>query len=203
MLKWASEERIKPIINNKKITSYQMELPKTFDYELEKDLYYFLYSASENSILDINHLKIWIKANYKDFYSLFDKDSRRQKELLESKGYIHQRTSNEENKKIFVMNDIIYEDSRKLYGLKLYLEHFSIIKEKEIFDVKLWNEYLMYAYLFGIAKEVEKSFGKINPELINNDNMSLFHFISDVVDYSITTLKDAKKQEQNIIKKIG
>ena len=58
-----------------------------------------------------------------------------------------------------------------------YLEEFSLIDSKEPIEVKLWNEYLMYAQIFGIASKVIERFKKLYPEIV--DDMSNYNFDYD------------------------
>ena len=64
------------------------------------------------------------------------------------------------------MDDVIYEDSKKLYGLKKFLQEFSSINTRETLEVHIWDEYLMFAYLFGIADKVAKQLKNLYPELM-------------------------------------
>ena len=82
------------------------------------------------------------------------------------RGHIYERTYKEECKYKNVMDDIIYNDSIQLYGLKKYLEEFSNMDTKEVMEVKLWDEYLMFAYLFGIADKVAKQLKDMYPEVV-------------------------------------
>lgn len=81
-------------------------------------------------------------------------------------------------------------EGKKLYGLKKYLIEFSKIGEKEPIEVKLWDEYLMYAQIFGIAKEVAKQFKKLYPEIIENSNYGFdydtFMFVNAISNTSMT-----------------
>lgn len=49
-------------------------------------------------------------------------------------------------------------------GLKRYMEDFSLLKEKEIPDLVLWEKYLVYATAFGIADKVIKQLKIVYPE---------------------------------------
>ncbi|MBR4722456.1 MAG: DUF2207 domain-containing protein [Muribaculaceae bacterium] len=53
---------------------------------------------------------------------------------------------------------------KDVYGLKKYLKDFTIINERHIVDVALWDEYLVYATLYGIADQVARDFQKVCPE---------------------------------------
>lgn len=52
-----------------------------------------------------------------------------------------------------------------LYGLKKYLKEFSLIDERSVSDTYIWQEYLIYATLFGIADEVADQLVKVYPQL--------------------------------------
>lgn len=45
----------------------------------------------------------------------------------------------------------------KWTAFKRFLTDFGKLQEKEVPDIKLWDKYLVYATLFGIAKEVQKA----------------------------------------------
>ena len=52
-----------------------------------------------------------------------------------------------------------------LYGFKKYLKEFSLIDERTVSDTYIWQEYLSYATLFGIADEVADQLVKVNPQI--------------------------------------
>ena len=70
-------------------------------------------------------------------------------------------------------------EAEQLQGLKNFLKEFTLIKEKEPIEVHLWNEYLIYAQIFGMAKEVAKQFKKLYPEI--NDYMNQYGYSYDSI----------------------
>lgn len=48
--------------------------------------------------------------------------------------------------------------------LKKFLQDFTLIEERGVVEVKLWDEYLVFATLLGIADQVRKDFRKVCPE---------------------------------------
>lgn len=56
------------------------------------------------------------------------------------------------------------ENARKLVGLKKFLKDFTLIGEKDTIEVILWQDYLVYGALFGIADRVAEQLKDINPE---------------------------------------
>lgn len=61
----------------------------------------------------------------------------------------------------------------KLYGLKKFLEEFSTIDTKEVLEVKHWEEYMMFACLFGIADKVSTQLKHLHPDLEKIDELDL------------------------------
>ncbi len=57
------------------------------------------------------------------------------------------------------------EQARKLMGLKKFLSDFTLTGERETIEVKLWQEYLVFGALFGIAGKVAKQLKDIDPVL--------------------------------------
>ena len=173
ILKWIKENKIKFITTtkgmfNKETSSIDLTLNPSFDNALETELFYMMYEASNDGILETKELEKWCKSNYSKFFNLFKKMDKVELEKLKSNNHIYKRTSKKECKRKNVMDDTIYEDSTKLYGLKLYLNEFSSINTKEVMEVQLWDEYLMFAYIFGIADKVAKQLKNLYPEVINN-----------------------------------
>ncbi len=58
-----------------------------------------------------------------------------------------------------------------LYGFKKYLREFSLIDERTVNDTYIWQEYLIYATLFGIADEVADQLVKVNPQIETQVNV--------------------------------
>lgn len=96
------------------------------------------------------------------------------------------------------MDDTIYEESKKLYGLKLYLEEFSKINTKEVIEVHLWDEYLMFAYLFGIADKVAKQLKNMYPEVIEqmDYDYDTLIFINYMSTRSVSAASSARSAAQ-------
>lgn len=56
------------------------------------------------------------------------------------------------------------EKSREVFGLYNFLKEFSLLNEKGVVDVALWNDYLVYATVFGIADRVMKQMKEVAPD---------------------------------------
>lgn len=64
---------------------------------------------------------------------------------------------------------INYEE--KWNGLKKYMENFSLLNERSVPELVLWEKYLVYATAFGIADKVIKQLKITYPELENEEFM--------------------------------
>lgn len=56
-------------------------------------------------------------------------------------------------------------EARKLIGFKKFLSDFTLSKERSTQEVIVWQDYLIYASLFGIADKVAKELKDINPKM--------------------------------------
>ena len=63
-------------------------------------------------------------------------------------------------------------DVRQVFGLKKFLQEFTLLDERHVNEVSLWKDYMIYATLFGIADQVIKDMKKINPEYFNMDQVA-------------------------------
>ena len=207
LLKWIKQNKIgfrneiKGIFN-KETSVIDLTMNPTFDDDIEKELFDIMYSASGDGLLEAKELEKWCRKHYTKFFDLFKKITDREVNLLKGEAHIYHRVSKEECKKKFVMDDKIYDDSIKLYGLKKYLQAFSNMKEKEAFEVHLWDEYLMFAYLFGMAEKVAKQFKNLYPEVMeqmqNNDfDYNTFIFINNISSKSVSAASSARSAAES------
>ncbi len=81
------------------------------------------------------------------------------------------------NKKISRLTQKGIDEREKWVGLKKYMEDFSLLNEKEIPALELWEEYLVYATVFGIADKVIKQLKIVYPEINEMDSFSTTSYI--------------------------
>ena len=167
LLKWIKEEKVK-IVKNEKDTSLKFNSEVKIEMANENRLYQMMYEASQDGILEKKELEKWARKNYEKYLNIFSQIKDDKINELKNDGHIYKRRNKQECKYKNVLDDTLYEESKKLYGLKLFLEDFSSIDTKEAIEVHLWDEYLMFAYLFGIADKVAKQFKNMYPEYIEN-----------------------------------
>ena len=175
ILKWVKENKIEFIKTTEKglfkeKEDYKIDLTKSKDFtNEEKKIYDMMYEASNDGILEANEFKIWMRNNIQGFQKLFIELEEIEETKLRSENHIYKRKYKEECFCKNVLDDKIYEDSKQLLGLKIFLKEFSTIDKRETIEVHLWDEYLMFAYLFGIADKVLEQLKKLYPEIIEQN----------------------------------
>lgn len=131
--------------------------------ELELKLYNVIKKASKDRILEGRELEKWCANRYNNVLNWFGKVNKIQEENLLQEEKIIKRKSRGHTK--YYATDKLNEEAKQLAGLKKYLEDYTLIKERKAIEVELLEEYLIYAQIFGIAKEVVKEFKKLYPQI--------------------------------------
>ena len=68
-------------------------------------------------------------------------------------------------------SSIRQEEALQLFGLKKYLQEFTLSAERQIQEVHLWKDYLIFATLFGNAKQVMAELERIYPDYKKLDHV--------------------------------
>jgi uncharacterized membrane protein YgcG len=113
----------------------------------------FKEAAGSDTILEPRELKSYMKSSYNE--SITDS-------FINT---LHTKTSISQYKERL-------DEVRQVFGLKKFLQEFSLLDERHVNEVSLWKEYMIYATLFGIADQVIKDMKKINPEYFNMDQVA-------------------------------
>lgn len=179
LLKWLKEDKIKiekkevGKIFTKEDTCIILDQTSTFENMLEQSLHSMFYIASKDGILESREFEKWCSRNYSSILNWFDRVLDYERDILvkEEKITIEEVA----NFKIFksckyVVNPSLMEEAKEIKGLKKFLEEFTLIDKREAIEVTLFEEYLMFAQILGIAKKVATQFKKLYPEIIENYN---------------------------------
>lgn len=82
------------------------------------------------------------------------------------------------------------EHYTKWMAFKKFLKDFGRFNEKELPEIKLWEQYLVYAHILGCAKELEKEMKiKINEVNTGNDDITLMdiYFMNRMMDLNMAS----------------
>ena len=206
LLKWLKEGKIKIIKKQKKtlfstkeVNAIDLNKETTGYSTLEQSLYKMMYDASKDGILEENELKKWCNNNYSKFFRWFDTviDTTRQNYVNNGK-IVESKEGKILKKRVFTLDDSLNEEAIKLAGLKKFLKEFSRIDERQPLEVEFWQDYLIFAQIFGIAKEVSKQFKKLYPEIYENNNYNIDYmdivWIDTITSSGISSASSAKSR---------
>ncbi|MCI9131698.1 DUF2207 family protein [Thomasclavelia cocleata] len=155
---------------------FSNEIPTSMPFE-EKMLGYFREASGSNQILENKEFERWCRKNYEEIEDWFKDLNKYFDKKLQEQGIKHKEITYKKVLGIDVKQvNVVYEPSFRddiLYtmGLKRFFLDFSSIEEKEVIEVKLWEEYLMFASILGIADKVEKQIGTLCPEFNQYSNI--------------------------------
>lgn len=169
----------------------------------ERSLFKMLYEASEDGILENREFEKWCKKSYSKILSWFDEIIQREKNKLVQEGLITVEevvTLKIFKSKKYTATAGLKEEAMQLAGLKKYLEEYTLIKEREAIEVHLFEEYLIYAQMMGIAKEVAKQFKDLYPDLMEQSNFGSYDnimFIHMCSMHGISQANSAKARAES------
>lgn len=157
--------------DNKNILDFTKK--NDFDNEFEYKLFNMIYESSNDGILDVNELKEWASNYDMKFLALFSSMENNIINKLKKEFHIYHRINVEDCFYLYVMDDKIYNDSIKLYGFMKFLEEFSLLDKKDINDLQLWEDYMIFATLFGISDKVNSQLKDLIPNVADLDIYNL------------------------------
>ena len=151
--------------------------PDMIENEQEKEIFKMLYEASKDGILESKEFEKWCNVSYSRILKWFDNILDKQRDILVNEGLIiaEEKTSFKIfTSTIYTATPELKKEAIELAGLKKYLKEYTLIKDREAIEVVIFEEYLIYAQIMGIAKEVAKEFKDIYPEIIEQSNFSSY-----------------------------
>ena len=177
--------------------------PESFSVAREKQLFGMLYEASKDGYLENKEFKKWCKKSYSKILSWFDKIMNSERMKLVAEGLIE---VDEKGKwsmikgKTYIATYELKQEAIELAGLKRYLNEYTLIKQREAIEVKLFEEYLIFAQLMGIEQKVAKQFRDIYPEIVQQSSFSSYDhimFINVSAHRGISSAHSAKSRAES------
>lgn len=199
LLKWLKNGNIENTTVQSKFLKKEERAIKFINYnnlsELEQQLYGMMLNASIDGTLESNEFTSWCKKNYSKILTWFNTTIDDVTNI-----YIEEGVITKEKGKLglsFHVSEKIDEQAKQMAGLKKFLNEFSNIKERESIEVNLWEEYLMYAQIFGIAEKVAKEFKKLYPDIITDDYYNDVIFIHHISYTGVQAASAAKSRAES------
>ena len=133
-----------------------------------------IYSASKDGILENKEFEKWCKNHYSRILNWFDNilDEERDKLIDERLIYCEDKVSFFGKK--YIASAQLKNEAIKIAGLKRYLLEYTLIKDREAIEVQLFEDYLIYAQMLGIADKVSKQFKELYPNMIEQTNYNSY-----------------------------
>jgi uncharacterized membrane protein YgcG len=138
-----------------KRVNLSFEKEANFPESLENDLYKMVREASgSNLILEAGELEKWSKKSFKRVSNIPDRTKTLGKKWFEDRHLLVKKDK---------CTPEGQEKARELIEFRNFLEDFTLHGEKGAIEATLWQDYLVFASLFGIADKVAKQFEKLYP----------------------------------------
>lgn len=177
--------------------------PGKITNRLEKEIFEMLYEASKDGVLESKELEKWANNKYSKLLHWFDEVLEDQKDKLVGEGLIkcEEKTHFKILKtKEYIVTPELRQEAIELAGLKKYLKEYTLIKDREAIEITVFEEYLMFAQLMGIAKEVAKEFKDLYPEIIKQSNFDSYDniiLINSWASRGVSYATTAKSRAEN------
>lgn len=143
--------------------------PPKFGSGLEETLWYMVvHAAGDDAILSEKEFNRYIRRNITVFNEWTEDITNRSRKLLAK----HEFIKEEKYRVLGIFPSTRYVETpvgQKLIDnismFKNYLKDFSLLDERPVSNVKLWNEYLIWAAILGISKEVYEQLKIVDPRI--------------------------------------
>lgn len=206
LLKWTKQGKVvvesetKGKIFKKEETKIHMQENVKLDNDVEDSLYKYMYRASKDGILESHEFESWCKSNYSTILGWFDKALDYENDILINEGKLVPQEVT--RVKIFksteyLVDESLYEQANYMRGLKNFFNDLGNMKDKEVIEVNLWEEYLMYAQIFGIAEKVAKQFKEMYPNVITDESYNNMIYINSIAYTGMHSASAARSRAQS------
>ena len=181
-LKWIQEKILIPVTEEKGLIFKKDTLAlkiksgfnNDFEEKVERKLFaMFAGAAGADGILQENEFSDYLEDtdNQEEFESI-EEDLEELSNEYASKNDLFEKSS--KGKYSHTYSEKGKEFTAKLVKNYNYLKDFSLLSEREISEIKVWKNLLIYATLYDVADEVEKQLKKLSPEFLENYDVDIY-----------------------------
>lgn len=145
---------------------------------LLKELYNIIIKAAgDDGILQENELKKYAQKNYEALVDYIKSLDTKGRSALNQEDCYNKISGNKLND----LNDKGQKELSEVYGLRKFLDEFTLISERGVAEGVIWEDLMVYATLFGIAKKVLSELKKVYPDkLVEIEKISKTYYVSDL-----------------------
>ena len=204
ILKWIKDENVRVTTEEKGIfknTETKIEFLKDPVDPKELELWNMMKTAAKDNILEKNEFKKYCSNHYSKVLGWFDTvETYEYTKLKEDKQYIDTVITKGmfgNDKQVVGATNLLNEKAAHMAGLKKFFKEFDNMTDKTAIEVKMWREYLIYAQIFGMAKEVAKEFKNLYPDVITDDMYNNVILINTFSSSSVSAATTARSRAQS------
>lgn len=171
--------------------------------ENEQRLFKMISDASGDGILEKKEFEKWCDSHYELIFGWFKNVMDDERNKLENEGLI----TVVDTKYLKFYNITTHEatpalkqEALELAGLKKYLKEYTLISNREPIEVTLFEYYLIFAQLMGIAKEVAKNFKDIYPDMIQQSHFNDYDnivFVNHCMSHGYSAAQSGKARAES------
>lgn len=170
-----------------------------FDSQHEEELFKMMYKASKDGILENKEFEVWCRNSYERVLYWFDDILQEQRnKLIQNNEITYEKGGIWMGK--YTATEELKNSAITIAGLKRYLKDYTLIHDREAIEVELFENYLIFAQMLGIAKQVAKQFKELYPEMIEQTNYNSYDniiYINYCASRGISSANSAKAAAQN------
>ena len=211
ILKWVRDgvvtirEKESGAIVKKKNYDMYLDVDVKFENKQESALYKMFILASKDGVLQTKAFQKWCGKHYKKIDSWFTKVDNIIEDSMNKNGYA--KTATVYKRVLFwniprdrtVWTNKAYEQCLYVWGFNNFLKDEDNMKEKAAIEVKLWDEYLIFAAVLGIADRVEKQLKVAIPryeETSTYNNFPIYYYTHTFAHNSMSAASSAASAGQ-------
>ena len=171
--------------------------------ENEQRLFKMISDASGDGILEKKEFEKWCDSHYELIFGWFKNVMDDERNKLENEGLI----TVVDTKYLKFYNITTHEatpalkqEALELAGLKKYLKEYTLISNREPIEVTLFEYYLIFAQLMGIAKEVAKNFKDIYTDMIQQSHFNDYDnivFVNHCMSHGYSAAQSGKARAES------
>ena len=171
--------------------------------ENEQRLFKMISDASGDGVLEKKEFGNWCDSNYDMIFGWFKDVMDDERYKLESEGLIN--VVDTKYLKFYIVTTheatpALKQEALELAGLKKFLKDYSLIASREPIEVNLFEDYLIFAQLMGIAKEVSKNFKDVYPDIIEQSHFNDYDnivFVNHCMSHGYSAAQSGKARAES------
>lgn len=171
------QEKSYGLFGKEKIST-SLKVGKEPDDPILRELYdIIIRAAGDDGILQENELKKYAQKNYEALIDYIKSLDTKGRNALNQEGCYNRVGGNRLND----LNENGIKELSEVYGLRKFLDEFTLINERGVMEGIIWEDLMVYATLFGIAKKVLSELKEVYPDkLVEIEKISHTYYVSDI-----------------------